>query len=239
MSKKFILFIVEGNNDKREISAVLHSKWFEPYKDIYEPFIWTKGGDITASTGVSAKNVQQKLNDILLQFRRNGIPFNNIKIQDIQEVVQIVDMDGAFIPSEKIVRGSQSGFAYTDTGIITSNVDGARGRNNKKAEILRKLVEVKQIGNVPYSVYFASCNMDHLLFGKRMLLPREKNEFAIQFQLACEKDPDLLLESIFKHGIATERDYHQSWEEIAIDCQSLLRHTNLNLFFGNEAKNAK
>lgn len=80
-------------------------------------------------------------------------------------------LHGAFIPDSKIIRGDSNFFQYTDENIVTSNVDGAKGRNRKKAEILRKLVEIKQVGNVPYSVYFVSCNMDHVLFDCRNLRP--------------------------------------------------------------------
>lgn len=239
MNKKFILFIVEGANDKREIDALLHTSFFAEYREKYEPQFWTKGGDITASKGVTAKNIQQKLNDIVQDFRKNGVPFSNIRVQDIQEVVQIVDLDGAFIPLENIIRGDSSTFLYTDENIITANVDGARGRNKKKAEILSKLVEIQQIGNIPYSVYFTSCNMDHLLFGKRMLSSKDKTTFAFQFQMMCQEHPEKLKESVFKPGIATEEDYICSWDFIEEGCRSLHRHTNINLFFESDSKYSK
>ncbi len=239
MTKKFILFIVEGKNDKREIEAILHTKYFADYKEKYEPYFWTKSGDLTADKSVTEKNILQKLNDAVMDFRKNGIPFNNIKVQDIQEVVQIVDMDGAFIPSENIVRGEDSYFRYTDENIITANVDGARGRNKKKASVLRKLIEVSQVGNIPYSIYFASCNMDHLLFGSRMLPPRDKDSFSFRFQMMCDAHPDRLEKTVFAPGIAANGNYADSWTYIQQNCCSLQRHTNLNLFFGDDAKNPK
>ena len=239
MNKKFILFIVEGTNDKREIDALLHTKYFTEYREKYEPYFWTKGGDVTASNGVTSKNIQQKLNDIVLDFRKNGVPYSNIKVQDIQEIVQIVDLDGTFIPQNRIIRGDNSSFMYTDENIITSNVDGARGRNKKKAEILNKLVQIQQIGNVPYSIYFASCNMDHLLFGIRTSAPNDKNTFAFNFRMMCQNHPEKLNESVFMPGIAANGTYEESWEMIRNDCESLHRHTNINMFFGNNSKNIK
>lgn len=239
MSKKFILFIVEGYNDKTELEAILHTPRFTPYLEHYEPYILPKGGDITAETGAAAKNIQKKLNEILLYFRNNGVPFRNIKVQDIQEVVQIVDLDGAFIPRENIVRGPYSYFYYEDEAIKTSNVDGAIGRNKRKAEILRKLTEVQQVGNVPYSVYFASCNMDHLLFNRRNPPPAAKKSRAFEFKIACDKNPECLLESIFKRGIMAEGSYAQSWVDIQAGTESLKRRTNINLFFGDSAKHPK
>lgn len=239
MSKKFILFIVEGINDKTELEAILHTPRFAPYLEHYEPYILPKGGDITAETGAAAKNIQKKLNEILMYFRTNGVPFRNIKVQDIQEVVQIVDLDGAFIPRENIVRGPYSYFYYEDEAIRTSNVDGAVGRNRRKAEILRKLTEVQQVGNVPYSVYFASCNMDHLLFNRRNLPPSGKRSRSFEFKIACDKNPECLIESIFKRGVMAEGTYTQSWVNIQDGTESLKRRTNINLFFGDSAKHPK
>lgn len=239
MTKKFILLLVEGKNDEREINAILHSSCFEQYRDKYQIEFLTKGGDVTATSGVSAKNIQQKLNDILLYFRRNGVPFNNIKVSEIQEFVQIVDMDGAFIDPSHIIRGSSNAFYYTEDSIVTSNVDGAIGRNRKKAEILQKLSEIQQIGNVPYSVYYASCNMDHVLFDKRTSAPNEKTACAFRFIERCSLDPSILEDSIFKQGIMSEGTYEESWTYIQQECNSLNRHTNINLFLGDKAKNQK
>lgn len=239
MSKKFILFIVEGKNDEREINAILHTSYFSQYREKYNPFFWTKNGDLTTANDVTPKNIVKKLNDIVLNFRRHGVPFSNISIQDIQEIIQIVDLDGAFIPLDNIVRGEKSSFCYTDDSIITSNVDGARGRNKKKAEILRKLVDIKQIDNIPYSIYFASCNMDHLLFNRIMPTQQEKCTFSYEFQMLCQNHPEELSNSLFKPDIAASGSFFESWSNIQNDCQSLHRHTNFNLFFGDDAKNIK
>lgn len=236
--KKFILFIVEGKNDEREIGAMLHTPFFSKYLEKYEPYFLTKGGDITSSFGIKANNIQQKLNELVLFFRRNGVPYTNIKVQDIQEVVQIVDLDGAFIPGDRIIRSDDSKFQYSENAIYTSNVDGAIGRNRKKAEILSRLVEIEQIGNIPYSAYFVSCNMDHLLFNQQ-LEAKDKSMCCLKFQEECKKKPNCLNESVFKMGIMASGSYLESWEKVKEDCESLHRHTNFNLFFGDEAKNPK
>jgi hypothetical protein len=230
MSKKFVLFIVEGNNDKRELDAILHSKYFASFREKYAPYYWPTNGDITAAAGVNANNIQKKINDILITFRKKGVPFSNVKVSDIQEIVQIVDLDGTFIPRANIVEGHRNSFEYTDDFIITSNVDGAYVRNKKKADILQKLVGIQSVGNVNYSIYFASCNMDHLLFDRRSLSQYEKSEFARNFQLMCESKPSVIKETIFKKDIAAEGSYYDSWRNIQKGNNSLQRHTNLNLY---------
>lgn len=237
--KKFILFIVEGNNDKRELEAMFHTPFFSEYLEHYEPYYLVQNKDITADKTVNAGNIQQKLNDIVMRFRKNGIPYSNVKVSDIQEVVHIVDLDGAFIPLDNILGGDSSKFIYTDTNIFTSNVDGARGRNKKKSEILKKLIYVNQIGNIPYSIYFVSCNMDHVLFNNRMMDKNGKNDSSFKFQIECQKNPNSLRDSIFNDVVATNQSYYESWERVQNECESLKRLTNLNLFFGQNAKNKK
>ena len=239
MSLKYILFIVEGNNDKRELDAILHSSYFVQYKDKYKPVIYVTNGDITASAKVQEKNVVNKINEILIYFRRKGVPYSNISVSDIQEVVQIVDLDGAFIPYENIVCGEDNTFIYEDDAIITSNVDGAYGRNRKKAEILERLIETKEVGGVPYSVYYVSCNMDHVLFNERMPSQGNKNDSSFKFQCMCQENEDILKETMFNDEIIANCSYIESWNIVKEDCESLHRHTNLNLFFSDEAKNVK
>lgn len=239
MNKKFILFIVEGKNDERELEALLHTPYFSEYLNKYVPQFSQFHGDLTTDKNVTVNNVLKKLNDIVTDFRKNGVPFSNIKVQDIQEIVHIVDLDGAFIPLDCIIRGDGSSFTYEDDCIVTANVDGARGRNKKKAEILKKLIETKQIQNIPYSLYFASCDMDHLLFDRRNSPGPVKSENSRKFQLLCKSNPERLEESVFKPGIAVGKNYPESWSKIQYDCESLQRHTNIHLFFGTGAKYQK
>lgn len=239
MSKRFILFIVEGINDEKEIAAILGSSYFDKYRDKYVPYIYPVHEDITSSVKITDKNIQKKLNDILQDFRRKGVPFSNIRISDIQEIVQITDLDGCFVPDENVIRSDDPTFIYTDEAIITSNVAGACGRNKKKTGILFKLLDVKQIANIPYSIYYVSCNMEHLLFDIRTVSKDKKRELADGFQEKCKDDPTYLEQSVFKKGICSNCSYDESWDEMLRECESLKRHTNFNLFFSDNAKNKK
>ncbi len=238
MSKKFILFIVEGRNDETEMDAILKTPRFKQLSEKYTfKFIRAKN-DITASAKV--KSAQGELTKYVQDFRMKSGPWRGIKVDEIHEVVQLVDLDGAFIPPDHIFRGENSWFEYSDEGITTKNVDGARGRNKKKAESLNKLAfNVKKIDNIPYSIYYVSCNMDHVLFNQRSLTPDQKNDKAKIFWFHCKEHPEVLDETIFKEGIATKENYEQSWEEMQQGNESLMRHTNMNLFLGEGAKNHK
>ena len=248
MRKKFILFIVEGYNDQIEIDAMLHSPWFEPYRPAYEPFFHITQGDVMLSSikvrnkkvKVTADNIQMALDDIVLDFRRASGPYNNISVSDIHEVVQITDTDRSFIPDCNVKRDDNFVYStYFDDCIKINNVDGIIGRNRRKAEIIRKLLNVKQIGNIPYSLYYVSCNMDHVLFNERNLSKSEKGGNAKKFAFTCKKIPEYLSQSLFNSEIMADGTYEESWETIQNESNSLGRYTNFNLFFTDKAKNPK
>ena len=238
MSKKLILFIVEGRNDEIEISAILHTPRFEKLSQKYTFYFYRAKNDITANAKV--KSAQGELTKYVQDFRMKSGPWRGIRVDEIQEIVQVVDLDGAFIPPEHIYRGENPWFEYSNEGIYTKNVDGARGRNKKKQESLNKLVfDVKKIDNIPYSIYFVSCNMDHVLFNHRSLSPNQKSEMANRFWVQCEKHPEIVDETVFKNKVSTEKGYEESWKEIQQGNESLMRHTNINLFLSEGAKNIK
>lgn len=240
--RKFLLFIVEGDHDKGELSAILHLPRFSYLLEKYEIAIVPQNNDLTATKGTSASNIQAKIQEAVMKFRRNGSMYgfyNNIPVDDIQEVIQITDTDGAFIDPNRIVRGEDCDFVYEDDQITTTNVAGAVGRNKRKSSILIKLSQVPMVANIKYSIYYVSCNMDHLLFNERNATRGQKGKNERAFQLLCEKAPDILNYSIFDKRVMVNCSYDDSWEFIQKDCNSLQRHTNLNLFLSDRAKNAK
>ena len=239
MGKKFILFIVEGKNDEKELGAVMATPRIKERLKNYVPYFYPANIDITADKKFNKENIQKKLNDIVMDFRRKGVPFSNIRVSDIQEIVQITDLDGRFIPDDCIVRGDEPDFVYTDDAIITSNVAGAYGRNRKKADILLKLIDLKQVGGVPYSIYFVSSNMEHVLFNARPKDKNTKRNLADNFAEDCRNNPSILDQTIFSSEVSTKKTYYDSWEDMLYECESLRRHTNINLFFSSEAKNKK
>lgn len=243
MMKKYILFIVEGKHDKEEINAILQTPYFESFQNSYVPcfllpnvgnsrnstqYSGEAGGDITADKKTDASKIQGRLNELVNDFRKHGMGYP-VAHQDIARIVQITDADGAFVPPECVVPSSEPKAKYRAGTIETANVDGIRGRNKKKSEVLRKLTSVKQISNIPYSIYFVSCNMDHVLFDDRNMTPYRKRLFSEDFQTQIENNPKIIFDTVLKSGIGTNKDYDSSWLEIQQNKNSLRRSTNLNL----------
>lgn len=235
MRKKFIIFIVEGKNDESEINAILSTPRYHTYQEKYEIRFLRLCKDITTDSKSEEKNILKRIGDELKEFMKHGEAFQ-IKTNDVAELVHVVDLDGTFIPEKNIIYGESSAFVYDDEYIRTSNLDGAVGRNRKKSAIIRRLINTSQINNIPYRVYFVSCNMDHLLFNERMPSREQKSDSARKFMVLCDRQPDMILKSILTPEIAPfsqMEDYDESWKYIQQGCQSLQRHTNLNIYIEN------
>ena len=227
--KKYILFIVEGENDKREIQTILRaacgSSFFDNYVDAYH----VHKGDVTTETDTTDKTIIEKLNKIVISWRKGGEhPFQKIPVSDIYRIIQVVDTDGVFVPEHAIVNTDDGKTQYFEKAIHCYNRNLIITRNRKKAKVLGKLLETKRIDNVPYELYFASCNMDHLLFDERNLDPSDKKPYAMRFASKC-KNKDDLKECIFAEDICAKVSHADSWIMIQNGYNSLQRHTNLNL----------
>ena len=152
MQRKIILFIVEGGNDKKEITAMLHSTYFAQYMDKYRFEFIDLRGDMTSKEGITDKNIQGELNKRFLQWRESGIPYNRIKPCDVQEIVHVIDTDGVFIPKEDIEYGDVGKFFYEEKRILSYTPSDAVGRNNRKSKIIKKLLSVSQMIFMHYAL---------------------------------------------------------------------------------------
>lgn len=228
MQRKIILFIVEGKNDVIEIEAIIHSPKYRDYFDNYVCKFCCINGDITSDKNSNEKNIIQKINDTVVKWRKNSQPFGTVRPSDIQEIIQIVDMDGAYINGNLIKKTNDDNLTYYDDCILSPNPDLLRNRNNRKSYSIDRMVMTDKIDSIPYSVYYVSCNMDHLLFEQRNSVTKTSD--ANKFAYDCSTGEINLDESIFNPDLHLADDYYESWEEIRNDTNSLKRYTNIHLF---------
>lgn len=177
-------------------------------------------------------NKQRKiLTETVLSWRKGETrlhPFHPVSPSDVAKIVHVIDTDGAFIPEDTIIEDDVGDVEYNKDGIRCGNKAFIVGRNRRKATSIRKLLSVSRIDNIPYEVFFVSCNMDHVLFGTRNPAPKSKGPNAWDFASHC-KHPDNLNESVFGENIRFDGAYQESWSFIQHDMNSLNRHTNLNI----------
>lgn len=222
--KKTIIFIVEGPSDKNALESIF-KRIYKRNKEIDFGFT---NGDITSDPKVTLANVE----DRIYQAAQDVIKDKKLKNSDVIQIVQIFDMDGAYIPDTAIVNGSTYALEYSTTNISCTYPQRAKDRNEKKREILNYLLNLTRIKTFPYEKYFMSCNLDHALYNEINLDERLKLEYADEFY---EKfiDKEYLfpafLESDVVNGVPDNMG--ASWRYIKEGLRSLERHTNLHIYF--------
>lgn len=232
-SKKIILFIVEGITDQTCLAYVL-SKILNNSKI---EFALTQG-DITSRNGIMANNVAAKIGDIVKEF--SGKFF---KASDFVEIVHLVDMDGAYISDNQIVEKTseipidsdkpQKPY-YGDNHIFVENIEAIQQRNQQKSSVLNRLISLKSVWRtIPYSMYFFSCNLDHIMHGQRNLLENDKYVYAAQFDKIYGDSPQRFLDFLNTPHFAVQGNYDETWTFIKTNSNSLKRYTNFQLFFLN------
>ncbi len=231
--KKYVLFLVEGKNDKKEIQAIIRAWWGSSFLDNYVDEYHVHKGDITSEKGTTEKTILKKLNDIVVEWRNGSEhPYQRITTSEVKKVIHIVDTDGVFIPDSSIIQTDDEKAQYFDDEIRYVNRSLMIGRNHCKASVLRKLMNVKQIDNIPYELYFASCNMDHLLFNDRNSILDNKSRNAMIFASEC-KNKEYLKSTIFSEKICINSTNGESWDFIQKGYNSLNRFTNINILLNS------
>lgn len=220
-NKKIVLFIVEGINDKTSL-ALCMGQLLDKESVHFE----ITGGDITAEYGSSSANIAKKIGNIVNKFR--GKIFEP---KDFQQVVHIIDTDGAFISETDIVDGSDHKNEYTEEHIVTSKVQKTIERNLQKQEILDRMTGLNKVcRSIPYSVYYFSCNMDHVLHGEANLSRADKAAHAVEFENRFFGKPAELMEFFNSEEFAVKGSYDETWEFIKKGNHSLKRYSNFAVY---------
>ncbi len=247
--KKYILFLVEGYTDIEVLAEPISSIYEmvsppdQPVEVKFCPFNQNNqsGGDITSSNGVSPDNIEGLIGKLFVDPFLEKNPF--IYPKEIGEIIHIVDIDGAFIDPQKVVEKESSAgerVIYSESVIQAEDVEAIRARNERKSSNIRKLIGMDEIvirpkngrntKTVKYSVYYFSCNMDHVVHKKLNLSPQEKVSLADDFSVACSYSIDTFKDAICENEAACKgMSYQESWDLIMKGEESLKRHTNLNI----------
>ena len=206
------------------MGAIL-SKWF----DENLVYFHIMRCDITTQNGVRPNNIAARVSTVIQQYAKNNF-MNKVHFE---RVIHITDTDGAFIPIERIVEdGSSISPYYSTTEIRCNNRQTLIERNMQKQANLNKLSSLKKIwGNIPYQIYYMSCNLDHVLHNKLNTSNDEKEKDSLTFARRYKDDMEGFLRFISRSPFSVCVEYLQSWDHIKQDKRSLERYTNLGLCF--------
>jgi len=223
-TKKTVLFIVEGASDKVALEKIFQKIYQSNRKIIFR----FTGGDISSDETITIGNVCDKINQIVHEFLKSS----KLHRSDIYQIIQLFDMDGAYIPDTAIVSGSSNDLEYHLTNISCKNPIKAKKRNLHKSEIMNYLLTIHDIKSIPYEMYFMSCNLDHALYDCQNLDDELKQEYADAFYEEFSSKEKMFIEFLKTDVVnGTPNEYPQSWRYIKTDLHSLERHTNLHIYF--------
>ena len=258
---KIVILLVEGKSEINALRLPLenifddikyhHKKCRIVFGLLEDETSESSGGDVTTRFGVSPKTIRKKINDNMISPVLNKYKFFP---KDVEEIIQIVDMDGAYIPKENIVpelADDETKVSYKDGKIYALNPDNIIKRNIRKCKNLEYLQlmtyfsiehQIQSIKNgkisvrtfkkqVPYSIYYFSSNLDHYIHHDANLEDRLKLSLARDFSRRCNDDKKVFY-SLFVEDADSICDttYKDSWEFIKNGTNSVDRHTNLGMF---------
>lgn len=225
MARKQIIFvIVEGMSDQEALGAILSHIY-----DKNSVYIHVMHKDITTKfNSAPNKNVITMIADEVKMYAK----LNHFSKSDFKEIIHLVDMDGAFIPNNCIIDDtSAESPLYSVTEIRTTNKSGIEKRNSMKRSNIDILCCRNKIWDIPYSIYYMSCNLDHVLYNKLNSSNSEKEADAFNFAKFYKDNIPDFIDFISKSDFSVVNDYKNSWDFIKRDLHSLERHSNLGLCF--------
>ncbi|GEM_PF-73046 len=219
--RKIVFVIVEGPSDDEALGVLLNRIY-----DKHTVYIHITHGDVTTAKGAGFSTILSMLGEIIESYMKA----NHLAKTHFQEIVHIVDMDGAYIPDEAVVEDmTAKNPIYSPTEIRTADVQGICRRNRVKRGCINRITSTQTLYGIPYQVYFMSCNLDHVLYDKQNASDDEKERESLHFaRKYCSNIPDFvqfIVESSFSIGLP----YLQSWAFIKEEKHSLERHTNFGL----------
>ena len=227
--RKVVLFIVEGSTDKQALEKIF-KKIYRRIRNI--EFKCTEG-DISSDEKIDKTNVESRISEIIQDY----LDDQKLEKNDIFQVIQLFDMDGAYVPETAMLKGDSEHFFYTPEGIYCKNPERIRDRNKRKSEIMNYLLTVDSVKGIPYETYYMSCNLDHALYNEMNLDKDSKQEYADAFYERFIGKEDKFIDFLITDVVnGVPNSYQASWRYVKEDLHSLERHTNLHIYFTRNPK---
>jgi len=223
--KKVLLFIVEGANDEAALGMPLENLQKTRSMDNLIRLGVTHG-DITCDKNV--RNIAHKVSDCVKEYCTKY----KLDKTDICEVALLIDMDGAYISDDARIQSDKHAEAYYDEDVILhSRLESLQMTHKRKRKHVNNLVGLKHVlKNIPFSIYFVSCNFDHIICGNANLNNREKSIAADNFSLKYSEDANGFFTFFHTPEFTLGTTYEESWNAIKQGTNSLQRYSNLNVF---------
>ena len=155
-----------------------------------------------------------------------------INKSDIEKIIYITDTDGCYIAQDSIhLSLSDDSYRYENDGIYTKNISNCKERNSMKSKNLNIINSVDKVYSIKIETYYFSCNLDHVLYKNQNLSHWLKVEYGERFADKFEDKEINFIDFIGDNNIVLSCEYKESWDKIKIELNSVLRYSNLIVFF--------
>ena len=219
--RKIVFVIVEGPSDDEALGVLLHKVY-----DKNTVYVHIEHGDVTTARGAGSSTILAMLGEIV----DNYMKANHFSKIHFQEIIHIVDMDGAYIPDDAVAADATAKKPiYSQREIRTANVQGIINRNKTKRACINKISSTRRLHDIPYQVYYMSCNLDHVLFDKPNSSDEEKEKDSLSFAKRYRSNIPDFVKFISKSTFSVGVPYLESWSFIKEEKHSLERHTNFGI----------
>lgn len=227
--RKIVLLIVEGPSDETALGIL-----FTRILGRERVLVKTMRGDITTQVCSSPAAMTKRVDEIVKRYAKQ----NHFLASDFAEVVQITDTDGAFIPEENVIQdGSAEGHRYTDKYIYAEHAQSIIMRNKHKSANLKALVACCSVWQgIPYSIYYMSANLDHVLYNSPHNPDSRKENDAYKFAKEYKEKTNEFIKYISDSDFSVKKGYNESWNFIEEGVHSIERHTNLGIYLRAAAR---
>lgn len=225
---------MEGTTDSDCLDPIVD--YFKEQFKLTDLDIHIQGGDVFTESINNQKSGETILKEQVEVYLRQS----KLTAKDILHVAFITDTDGIYIdPTDYHVDSSIVKFTYdlNNKKIICENEDKKRSLMQTRQTKVKKLSQVirefeKSVlsisrADIPYSIYYNSLNLEHVLFDN--ILPNNEKTASLDNFLDSINDDPIKLMNIFKSKTLSD-DYLESWELIK-DCEMGQGYTNLNVLF--------
>lgn len=218
--------MVEGITDKTSLGSIIDKLLSSNLVRFY-----ITGGDITSDRFSDSSNAATKINDLIKGFLAREI---GIKKSDIIQIVHLIDMDGAYTSNDQIQVDDVEGFVYSELAISANSLERVVERNSRKQQVINRLSLCPKISGISYSMYYFSCNLEHVLHNEIHLANELKMTYAEKFSDAYYKNEGTFVKFISDKKFAVKGGYKETWDFIKQNGNSLKRYSNFHLFFGKK-----
>lgn len=224
--KKIVLVIVEGPSDDSALGVILN-RLFDKNKVHIEIMY----GDITTDMNIDPIDIAKAIGEVVKRYA-DSMHFKQLHFQ---QVIHLIDMDGAYIPDDRVVENPDAEKpVYSLTNIQTAKRDLLLLRNKHKQSKIERICGMQKVwGSIPYRAYYMSSNLDHVLYGKLNSSDEDKENDAYAFAKKYKDDIDGFLKFISDSDFSRMEGYKESWAFIKKGCHSLERYTNLGICFAD------